>query len=175
MRTIAISTLFFLTVVLWTRCGTGEEPLFIMQLESEFVIPPGLNSFDTHYFYVRNVPTRVRNYVDPNVDPSTIGRVLPNRAELNATFVNIDWAIVREISIHAISASDPSVSKEIFYHDRIDFDNVNELRLFSSLSEVRDILFQDNMTLEVRINFRRPTPVEIESRLTMNFVVNGPE
>lgn len=156
-------------------CGTSEEPLFIMELESDFVIPPGLNSFDTHYFIIRNVPTRIRNYLGLGQDSENIGRILPNRAELNSKFINIDWSLVREISIHAVSSSNPRESKEIFYHDRIDFENVKELKLLSSLSEVKDILLQDNLTLEVRLNFRRSTPVEIESRLTMNFVVNGPE
>lgn len=156
-------------------CGSSEEPLLTMQLETEFVIPPGLNAFDTHYFRINNVATRAKNYFGSDFDRTTVGRVLPNRAELNARFVNIDWSIVREISIHVISPANPSVSKEIFYHDRIDFDDVKELRLLSSLSEVRDILLEDIMTLEVRLNLRRATPVEIESLLTMNFVVNGPE
>ena len=157
------------------KCGTSPEPLFVMELETDFIIQPGLNSFDTHYFVLRNVPTRVRNYLNPGFDPETIGRILPNRAELNAKFLNIDWAIVQEISIWAISANDPNVRKEIFYHDRVDLNNVKELQLLSSLSEVKDILLQDILTLEVRLNFRRSTPAEIETRLTMNFVVNGPE
>lgn len=161
--------------ILGFSCGSTEEPILIMQLETEFVIPPGLNAFDTHYFRINNVPTRAENYFGSDFDRSTIGRVLPNRAELNAIFVNIDWSLVREISIHAISPSNPNVSKEVFYHDRVEFEDVKELRLLSSLSEVKDILLEDRMTLEIRLNFRRATPVEIESLLTMNFVVNGSE
>lgn len=156
-------------------CGSNEEPLLVMQLETEFIIPPGLNAFDTHYFRLNNVPTRAKSYFGSDFDRSTIGRVLPNRAELNSIFVNIDWSLVQEISIHAISSTNPNNSKEVFYHDRVEFEDVKELRLLSSLSEVRDILLEDRMTLEIRLNFRRATPVEIESLLTMNFVVNGPE
>ena len=156
-----------------TKCGTTEEPLFVMALEAEFTIQPGLNAFDTHFFIVRNVPTRIDNYLNSAVDTSIIDRILPNRAELNAKFVNIDWALVREVQILVVDPLNPNNKKEIFYHDRINLDNVNELQLLSSLSEVKDILLQDWINLEIRLNFRRPTPVEIESRLTMNFVVNG--
>ena len=167
--------LVVLTSLASLRCGSSEEPLFIIQMEADFTIRPGLNSFDTHYFVLNQVPTRIGNYLGPGVDEATIGRILPNRAELNARFANIDWAIVQEISIWAISASNPTVRKEIFYHDRVNLNNVKELQLLSSLSEVKDILLQDRLTLEVRLNFRRTIPVEIESRLTMNFVVNGTE
>lgn len=166
----------FLALSLSTiRCGSNVDPLFIMQLEARFVIQPGLNSFDTHYFTLTQVPTRIKNYLGQGVDVSEIDRILPNRAELNAQFNNIDWGIVREIQVLAVSVKDPSIKKEIFYHDRVNLDNVNELRLLSSLSEVKDILLQELFHLEIRLNFRRPTPVEIDSRLTMNFVVNGKE
>ena len=175
MKYLIYYTLVITFLISGIRCENNTEPLFIMELEADFDIPPGLNSFDTHYFFIRNVPTRIRNYLGPGLDIDMIEEILPNRAELNARFTNIDWAIVREIVIHAIPESNPAVSREIFYQTRINLDNVKELKLFGSLPNVRDILLQDRMTLEIRLNFRRTTPVEIESRLTMNFVVNGPK
>ena len=175
MRSILFGFGLLIASLLALRCTSSQEPLFIMQLEADFVIRPGLNSFDTHYFILNNVPTRSNNYVGINVDPSEIDRILPNRAELNARFINADWGIIQEIQILAVSPINPQEKKEIFYHDRVNLDNVNELRLLSSLSEVKDILLQDRLNLEIRINFRRPTPTEINSRLTMNFVANGKE
>ena len=57
----------------------------------------------------------------------------------------------------------------------INFSGVEELRLFSSLSEVKDILLQDFVDIEVRLNFRRTTIQEIDARLNLNFVAYGPE
>ncbi len=175
MKNLGYFVVFLTMVFGGIRCGTTQEPLFLMQLEADFVILPGLNSFDTHYFILNNVPTRIGNYLSQGVDAELVDRVLPNRAELNAKFVNIDWAIIQEIQILASSPKNPQEKKEIFYHDRVNLENVNELKLLSSLSEVKDILLEDRLHLEIRINFRRPTPVEIESRLTMNFVANGKE
>ena len=173
-----LSRLIILLVVpfIGLQCGNNTEPLFVMDLEADFSIPPGLNSFDTHYFYIRDVPTRIQNYLGTSFDKEGIEEILPNRAELNARFTSgVDWGIVQEVVIHAISPSNPTQSTEIFYQTRIEFDNVKELRLFGSLPNVKDILLEESTTLEVRLNFRRTTPVEIESRLTMNFVVNGPK
>ena len=144
-----------------------------MDLEADFSMRAGLNNLDTHYFIIRGVPTFSANYANSAEARDAIGEILPNRAEINARFSQIDWSIVQEVSIWAQSVSDSSIKKEIFYQDRINFGNVEELQLFSSLSEVKDILLQDNVTLEVRVRLRRITPQEIDTRLTMNFVANG--
>ena len=171
---LSIGLLLIFSLFSW-QCSDNREPLFVMEMEVDFVIPPGLNSFDTHYFIIPNVPTRIQNYLGTTRNKEAIIEVLPNRAELNGLFGGIDWGIVQEVVIHAVPQNNPQLSREIFYQDRINFDNVKELRLFGSLPNVRDILLEDRMTLEIRLNFRRTTPIEIESRLTMNFIVNGPK
>ena len=155
-------------------CTNLEDALFEMRVDADFTIPPGLNSFDTHHFIIRDVPTRFRNFVS-NPDDVNIGTVRPSQATLSALFVGIDWAIIREISVHVVSDTNPNLSKEVFFNDRINSSQVKDLELLSSLSEVKDILFQDFLTLEVRLNFRRVTSAEVEGRITMNFNVNGPE
>ena len=167
--------LFVLASVVFNSCANTPEPLFTMRMEADIVIPAGLNSFDTHYIYVRDVPTRINNYITGSFDRDGIEQVYPDQAVLSSLFVSIDWAIIREISIRAISSSDPTINEEIFYHNRITNSSVKELPLLSSLPNVKDILLQDRVTLEVRLNLKSSTPAEIESRLTMNFAVNGPE
>lgn len=167
--------LLILTSITFNSCDNTPEPLFTMRLEADMVIPAGLNSFDTHYLYIRDVPTRIANYFSGPFNEEGIEQVYPEQAVLSSLFVAIDWAIIREISIRAISSSDPSINEEIFYHNRITNSQVKELPLLSSLPDVKDILLQERLTLEVRLNLRNSTPAEIESRLTMNFAVNGPE
>jgi len=166
--------LLILSSIISLSCSNVEEPLFQMRVDADFSIPPGLNSFDTHHFIIRDVPTRFRNFVSDPQDAS-IGAVLPSQATLSALFVGIDWAIIREISIHVVSDTNADESKEVFFHDRVNNSQIKDLELLSSLSEVKDILFQDFVTLEVRLNFRRVTSAEIESRITMNFNVNRSE
>ena len=162
----------FVFLITLVSCSKSDEILFEMNLEAEFTIQPGLGTLDTHYFTIRSVPTRIRNYL-PSGDFTAIGRILPNRAEIRSFFDPFDFSIIQEVSIWAISASDRDLQKEIFYQDRINFNEQKELKLFSSLSEVSDILLEDEFDLEVRIRFRSFTPAETQTRLTMNFLVNG--
>ncbi len=153
-------------------CTEGGDRLFEMEIETDFIVPAGLNTFDTHYFIIRAVPSRIRSYMG-SLDASQIGQIVPTKAELTAPFVDLDFSIVRQVSIWMISRENPEEREEIFYQDRIDLNEKRELRLFSSLSEVKDILLADNFDLEIRLNFRTFTPTQIETRLRMNFNANG--
>ena len=169
LKWISIGFLFTLL-----SCSNGAEPLFDIELEADFTIGAGLNTFDTHFFIIRNVPTRIQSFLG-TVDEDLIGQILPTRAQITAPFTSIDFSIVREVSVWAVSSADPNIKKEIFYQDRIEFNEQEDLKLFSSLSEVKDILTEDDFDLEIRFNFRTFTPTNIDSRLTMNFIVNGTE
>jgi hypothetical protein len=158
-------------MALVTSCTDTQNKLFDMTIEADFVIPPGLNTLDTHYFIIERVPTRFRNFLLGS--PDEIDQILSENAVLSARFTSVDWSIIREISVMAVSINDPNDKREIFYYNLLDFNQRNELRLIRSLPDVRDILNQDFFNLEVRLNFRTITPVEIESRLTMNFIANG--
>ncbi len=155
-------------------CSSGSEPLFTMTMEVDFTIPPGLNNFDTHYFVLRGIPTFYRNYVNSNNEVA-IGQINASRALMRARFETADWGIFQEVAVDVGLSDAAEGFKEVFYQDVIRFSGVEELRLFSSLSEVKDILSQELVTIQVRLNLRRITSREINTRLTMNFVAYGPE
>lgn len=163
-----------LSTLIFNGCTSGPESLFTMPMEVNFTIPPGLNNFDTHYFIYDRIPTFYRNYVNADGE-SAVDHVNAGRGQINARLDNIDWSIVREVAVHVVHPSNSDINKEAFYQDVIRFDGVEELRLFSSLPELKDILFNDFITVEIRFNFRRVPFREMEARLTMNFVAYGPE
>jgi hypothetical protein len=166
--------ILLLLAFIFIGCTSDKPFLFDMDIEAEIEVGAGLNTLDTHYFLIRRVPTRIQTYLT-GLDESIIGEILPRRAEIIAPFDNIDFGIVQEVSIWAVSITDSELRKEIFYQDRINLNDQKELRLFSSLSEVKDILLNDHVDLEVRFKFRAFTPTQIETRLIMNFLVNGKE
>ena len=159
--------------LIFSSCSTGGDPLFDMPIEARFDIQAGLDNFQTHFFIIRRVPTFAERYGIAERDG--IRRINAGRGLLTAQFNAVDWGNVREISIHVSGSNDLENAREVFFQDRIDFSGVEELRLFSSLSEVKDILLQDFVDIEVRINFRRTTIQEIDARLNLNFVAYGPE
>jgi len=172
-RYIIISGIF-LSMCIFDGCTSGPEPLFTLPMEVNFTIPPGLNNFDTHYFIYERIPTFYRNYVNA-ANESSVDHVNAGRGEIRARLDNIDWSIVREVAIHVVDPNNPEINKEAFYQDVVQFSGVEELRLFSSLPELKDILFNDFVTIEIRFNFRRVPFREMDARLSMNFVAYGPE
>ncbi len=164
----------FILYLLFSSCTDTPDALFQISTEANFDIAPGLNNIETFIFPISQVPTNFAA-LSGGVDPNTIGSIQPSRATISAPFVAFDWSIVREVSVRAISPRNPELNREIFFQDQISLNNQNELRLFSSLSDVREILIDETFNLEVRFNFRNITPAEIPSRIEMNFLANGTE
>ena len=163
-----------LTMFSFWGCSDAPDSLFQLNAEADFNLAPGLNTFETFYFPVQRVSTNY-DLLSNGTDPLLIGSIQPSRAIITAPFIDFDWSIVREVSVWAISIRDPEIRAEIFYQDRINFNEQNELRLFSSLSDVKQIMTEDAFNLEVRFNFRNITPAEIRCRIEMNFLANGTE
>jgi len=159
--------------ITYTGCSSGPEPLFEIPIEARFTMQPALDNFQTHYLPIRRVPTFYQTFVTGNED--AIDHINGGRGTITAQFNNIDWGIVREVEIHISSPAQLESSKEVFYQDRIQLSGVEELRLFSSLPDVKDILLQDFIDIEVRFNFRRITIQEVDVVLNLNFVAYGAE
>lgn len=164
--------LFVLTISIFMllSCQQEEVPIFEMELEVDFTIPAGLNSILLHGFEIKSIPTFIEAYTS---DTSTISRIHASDAILGGRFGEIDYSIVNSIAIWAISPSDPNNRKEVFYQDFIELDHRGSLPLFSSLSEVKDLLTNDKVDLEIQLFFRTFTSRELESRISMNFKAYG--
>lgn len=153
-------------------CTDGLNVLFDFETESDFTIPAGLNTFETFYFPINRVPTNIENF-SVGTDETLITSILPSRASITAPFIAFDWSRIQEVAVYAISIRDPQRREEIFYQDQINFNELNELRLFSSTVDVRDILQEEFVNIEVAFRFRNVTPSEIRGRIRMNFLANG--
>lgn len=161
--------IYFLLVsfCLLLSCGDGTTPLFEMNVEADLLIPAGLNNLETHYFTLRDVPTRIDLYSNNTTSP--IDRIQASNATLEGRIFDLDYSIVDQITIHVISNTDPTEKKEIFYNNIIPFSEESNLRLFSSLSNVEPMLTEEFVDLEVRIVFRTFTPREMDTRIIMSF------
>ena len=159
--------IFSFTLMCLLSCGSSENILGEMEIEAELLIPAGLNTFDTHYFYVRNVPTRISNVIVNSLE--SVDRIQASNAQLVGRVQEIDYGIIDEIIINVFSPSDPSTLKEVFYNNRIPFSQDDDLQLLSSLSNVNEILSEEFVDLEIRIVFRSFTPRELDTRLLMQF------
>ena len=158
--------------ILFLGCSNEPPTIFEVNTESTFVIPAGLDNFRTHTFIIRNIPTRINTVFDESNEDLVAG-IFPNRAEVRAPFVNFDFTLIQSAIINIWSPQDPDGKKEVFFMEFVTNQNRSELQLFSSLSEVKDILLKNTFDAEIKLIFRTFTPTEIESRLSMNFVAHG--
>jgi len=149
-------------------CSDNVESAFDIDLDTVFVIPAGLNSIDTHVFEIYNVPTFIQSRGSASTREA-VTSVRANRASLTGRFANNNFRNIQRISIRAISSLDIENEKEIFWMDFVPLDHNGDLELFASLPEVNDILLEDNVHIQVRINFKSFVPADIETRLLLNF------
>lgn len=164
-------TLFSILVsLILISCGADDPVLFTMDMEVDFEIPAGLNTIEKHFFEVKNVPTRSNLY---GSNLQNVSRIHAHDAILGGRITVADFGIVDRVSVWMISRQDPTLRREIFFQEFVDFDHRGELPLFSSISEVQDIIRDDFVDLEIQLIFRSFTPQLLDSRLRMNFKAYG--
>ena len=164
-----------LTTGNWS-CGSGTEPAFFVDLDREFDIPVGLNTIETHIFQLRNVPNFLESgLIGAGVSREEITSIGPADARIVSAFGAIDWSFVSWVEIYAISRQDQSLRQRIFYIDSPDFNNRNEVLLFNTFADMKEIFEEDTFDLEVRLRFRTFVPTNIPARIEFNYAVFNQE
>lgn len=153
-------------------CEKERVPLFEVNLDAEFEIQSGLNTISTHVFIIKDVPTNYKISADNRgVDTSQITNIQSARGLLKAKFGSADYDFVSRVSVYALSKSDPTLRREMFYLDFVPLETNEELRMLSSTSELREILNDEYIDVEVRLNFRSFTGPSLPTRLVFGYVV----
>jgi hypothetical protein len=158
--------------VIFTSCGSDRTQLFEINNEIEFFIPGGLNTIETHVFVIRNVPSFFKSSLaNHGATEEQIVSISAARAKLIGSFGQIDYDFIEEISVRAISKTDPTLNKEMYYQDRIQFNHSGDLELFASISELIEILTDEIFDMEIRIRMRQSSPVQLQNKLIFSYVV----
>ena len=166
-----LSVLIF-TALSFISCGSDRQELFIINNEVEFILPGALNTIETHVFIIRNVPSFYRANLSANgASDDQIVSITATRARLQGSFGMIDYDFIEEISVRAFSRTEPGLNREMYFQDRIPFNQSGDLELFSSISELKDILSQEVFDMEVRIRLRQSTPLQLQNKLIFSYAV----
>ena len=165
-------SLLVLTLFSFLSCGSDRSLLFEVNNEIEFLLPGGLNTIETHVFVIRGVPTFYRSSLNSNgVAEGDVISISAAKARLIGSFGQIDYNFIDEISVRALSKSGQGINKEMYYQDRIPFNQQGDLELFSSISELKDILSEEIIDMEVRIRLRQSTAVQLQNKLIFSYAV----
>lgn len=164
---IIVISIFFMT-----SCEKEEAIKYEVRTEAEFIIPSGLNTIETHYITVREVPTFfLLNAQRFNIGSSTSFRIQASKGLLRAKFNDAEFDFVERISVWAVSRSDPSLKREMYYLDFNPLTTTSELRMLSSTTELSQILRDEFIDLELRFNLRRFPFTNIRTVIDFGYAV----
>ncbi len=168
---------YLLFVLCIIACGDNTQSLLEVKNQTDIQLIAGQGVISTHYYANFDVPTLWQSHITGSgIDTDAIGEIVANRATLQSVFGE-DLNFVDRVSIYAYP-NDPVayqnnqlVGTEIFFLDFVEFGSKTEIQLFGNLTVLNDIITEDRMIIEVRLNYRSITPTNINVRLNMEFSV----
>lgn len=166
-----MNKLFFLCLglLLMISCDEGPEIRFEMAYERDFTIPAGLNNFETHYFYLRDIP--IGTYLSSNgVTAEELISINPGSARLSTIFSGLgNYSIIRDVSIQ-IFTDDESLASEAFWRSTVPDNTGEDLDVIPTLIDAKRFLGGDRFNLFVKINLKGVPPQSLETKLRFSFL-----
>lgn len=159
-------------ITLFNSCTETLEPLFFVTVDRDFVIPGNLNTIETHFFELKNVPTLLEeNLTVFNRTLDDVTSINPGDASFTVNFDNVDWTFIQKVEVYVVSRTDPNNKIRMFFSNEPDFNNRSSLNMFNSFVDIKDIMKEGIIDLEVRIKTRTFVPGNVATRLTFNYGV----
>ncbi|MBT8232617.1 MAG: hypothetical protein HKO66_09580 [Saprospiraceae bacterium] len=136
----------------------------------DFRIDLGLSTLEAHSFIKSQIPIPLQFALNNNgLTDADLDQVVAQRAFLRPKFgdeINLDFVNTVKVSIVDPVTLRP---KEIFFMDFVNFGFKTEIELMPSLTDIKDIVINDNATIEVKLQFRQFPPQTFEMDLDMTF------
>ncbi len=164
--------IFIVASVICGSC-TGDDREFISRdLSVEFQIPAGLNTIESHFFKISNVPIFYTETLSNNgLDVNTPKEVSGLRALIRSKFNDVDLSSIERISVFIVNKSNRTDRVEIFYNEQIPFNQNREIRLLSNISNFYSYIKDNSIDLEVRIKFRGFLQIPVQGTLDFSYLV----
>jgi len=167
----------FCLILLFMACGDNQQSLLDVKNQTDFQLAAGQGVIATHYYTNFDVPTLwASHFGSSGLELNGLGDIIANRATLESLFGE-DINFIERVSVHAYP-NDPIAYQngqltgtEIFFRDFTEIRSKTEIQLFGNLTVLNDIITEDRMIIELRLNYRSITPTNIGIRLNMEFSV----
>lgn len=165
--------IYFIAVgifITFSSCADSVDPLVIVTVERDFVIPGNLNTIETHFFELKNIPVLLdQNLSIYNRTEDDVVSINPADATLSSTFNNIDWTFIQRVEVYAVSRLDNSIRLRMFQSNEPDFGNRSQLGMFNTFVDVKEVFKEGLIDLEIRIKTRAFVPGNINAKLTFSY------
>jgi len=164
--------ILILGLSLLTSCDKETVVRYEVSIDAEFDIPTGLNTVETHYFILRNVPTFYKQNADiKGIDTASIVNVAAQSVRVDMGTITQMLNVLEKISIYAVSRKDPNKKREMYYLDFVPLTTGTQLKMLSSTTQLKDILSEEFIDLEVRLNLRNFTTSNIRAQIEFGYAV----
>lgn len=169
--------LLFLPILLWQCSKDDLRVAFEMTYpENQFSIPAGLNTIESHYVFLYDIPTR-KDFFFNELEENQIQEIVPASARLRANDSFGDFSFAEEIVVRICEDNQVNINnvldkcrREIFFRDAIPFNTGRQVNLIPNGNNLRAELTQESFTVAVvLLRTRAFTNVEIPSTLEMVF------
>lgn len=171
-------TLLLLIALICGSCDKNNAPLFQMEMFFELDIPAGLNTIESHFFLIQDVPTFAEALLTGNgMSPEDVGRINGLTANMTTRFSGLDLDFIENVGVFVVNGNNFEDRDEAFYifNDFVDFGSKTEIQMIPGLLDFKDQLLEETVDLELRINLRGFLPSELDTRVTLTFDVYAPE
>lgn len=147
---------FLFGICFWFADCKKEEDQFLFRMEyDQFIsIPPGLNTVETYTFILKDLPTNFQALLSANgLTDESVRSINPGSIRLTDELNQLDFNRFEKVSLLA-STGDFKNEKEIGYQETIPLNSSNQLQLFPTLVDARDIFSQNTFNLRLKIKLR---------------------
>jgi hypothetical protein len=163
------------TVIMGCR-GDSRAELFEVNQVVDFTIQAGLNTADTHFYSFGTVQSEFQQELAAKgLDAKNVASVEPKFAELSTVFADEDLDFIRQFTVRLFDPFNPDYSREIFYLDPVPNNTKKVMRPFPGLSDVKDLINNPIVGVEVRVAFRWVTPRSYDMRLEFDLSAKAQE
>lgn len=152
----------------------SREELFDLHFVVDFEVPPGLNTFDTHFFVIGPLTSNYAAKLESSGhSEEEVTAIEPKKAFLTTTFEDIDLNYVHRVSIFIFDPFHPADKIEFLYLDPVPFKNKVVIQLFPGIADISEWIKREYFGVEVRLDFREVTPVLAPMRLEFDLRALG--
>jgi hypothetical protein len=172
INSLNTSVIVILILSLLVGCNGTDRTFVQRQIIENFQIPAGLNTIESHYFRLSDVNLFYNETLKANGFETTSPREVSGlRASIRNRFSGNDLSVIDRISIFVVNKQNRTDRVEIFYNENIPFNQANEIKLLSSISNFYPYIKDGKVDLDVRIQFRGFLPLAAQLNLDMTYLI----
>jgi hypothetical protein len=176
LKTNAISIGMCFILFSFSSCQSDENLYIEKTLVTNFDIPSGLNSIETHTFRIRDIDLFLSPTLEVNgLDKNGTYEITGSKAKLFSRLSGADYSIIDRVSVLAVNPDNPADRIEMFYIENVPYRSLSELKLLTAQGNINKYIREGKIMLDVKILFKGFTGFPIKADLEFGYLIIKPK